>query len=178
MNSLTHKITRAHLKTIAVITMTLDHFGAIIIETLMNRTPGDQQLVMLYVLLRIIGRIAFPLYAYLLAEGITHTHNRIAYLLRIGAFALISEIPFDIGLSLSKVNLRNGHFFELSYQNVFFTLFLGFAVMCLIEHLYETCKPNHPLLQLCGLIAALIASYIGEFIHCDYGAEGVFAVYA
>ena len=95
------------LKCIALITMIIDHVGAILY-------PEAR-------VLRIIGRIAFPIYAFLVAEGFYHTKNVKKYMLRLLLFALVSEIPFDLALT--------GQILEFGHQNVFFTLFAGLLLM-------------------------------------------------
>jgi len=99
------------LKIIAVISMLTDHIGYVLF-------PGVMWL-------RIIGRLAFPIYCFLLVEGAVHTKNIGRYLLRLGAFALISEIPFDLAFKRSL--------FYPHYQNVFFTLFLGLAMIAVMD---------------------------------------------
>ena len=74
------KLTSNQLKLLALLTMTLDHIGV--------------QLLPQYPLLRIIGRLAFPLYAYMIAEGCTHTHNRRRYLLQMAGLALLCQIVY------------------------------------------------------------------------------------
>ena len=70
------------LKLIAVTAMILDHVGD-------NFFP-DQ------IWMRIIGRMALPIFAFCIAEGFSHTRDRRRYLYRMGLFALLSEIPFDL----------------------------------------------------------------------------------
>ena len=78
-----------------------------------------------YVLLRVAGGLAFPIFAFLLVEGFLHTRDRKRYLAKLCVFALISEIPFDLALF--------GTPFYRGYQNVFFTLAIGVAVMMGLE---------------------------------------------
>ena len=75
-------LTSFQLKCIAVVTMVIDHIGAILY-------PGD-------LIFRYIGRIAFPIFCFLLVEGFFHTHDRIQYMIRLGIFAILSEIPYDL----------------------------------------------------------------------------------
>ena len=67
---------------------------------------------------RVIGRIAFPLFVYLIAEGCHHTKSMEKYLLRLGIFAFISEVPFDLALQGGNIDFLNN-------TNIFYTLFLG-----------------------------------------------------
>lgn len=139
-------VTGSTLKLIAIITMLIDHTAATILaKTLMARGFGNldfsnQQAVMDFfsenatvyyanMIMRLIGRIAFPIFCFLLVEGFVHTHNKWKYALRLGIFALISEIPFDLAFE-SKV-------FDFSYQNVFFTLLIGLFVLMGFEQVRE-----------------------------------------
>src|SRR5690606_27382742 len=91
------------LKMIALTTMIIDHTGIVFF-------PDDMHL-------RIIGRIAFILYAFMLAEGAHYTRNIDKYIIRLFIWAIISEIPFDLAIH-SKI-------FDWSKQNIFFLLFLA-----------------------------------------------------
>ena len=105
------------LKRIACLSMLLDHIGASLLENGLFKQgafwPGDVQLDGV---LRLAGRLAFPIYCFLLVEGFLHTHDFKKYALRMLGFALISEWPFDWAF-FSGVYW--GH------QNVYFTLLLG-----------------------------------------------------
>lgn len=92
---------REFLKWIAIITMTIDHVGAVLYPELR--------------VLRFVGRIAFPLFAYLLVLGLENTRNVRNYLIRLFVFAAISQVPFFLALDYAP--------FEL--LNIFFTLGLG-----------------------------------------------------
>ena len=74
-------ISQEGLKILACLTMLLDHIGAVFVRGYT---------------LRIIGRIAFPIYCFLLVEGVLHTKNPRRYGLRLGIGLLLSEIPFDL----------------------------------------------------------------------------------
>lgn len=130
-----------HLKIIALAAMIVDYTGA----ALPVPAPAGP-------LMRSIGRIAFPLYAFFIAEGCRHTRSRERYLLRLGLLALASEIPFDLAFHNWGIDF-------LSSTNIFYTLFL--AVACI--HIYETLRAQPGELQPLGpacaaafLLAALL----------------------
>lgn len=108
-----------------------------------------------YFLMRCVGRLAFPLFAFLLLEGFEHTRSRRRYGRNLLMFALISELPWNL--------THGGHLYGLS-QNVFFTLFLGFLGLCAIEHYRDNLK--HQAIVLLGLFVASV------LLLCDYGCSG------
>lgn len=110
------------LKVIAMVTMLIDHGTAILV-------PGNSSF---YIIGRSIGRLAFPIFCFLLVEGFLHTSNVKKYLLRLGIFALISEIPFDLAF--------NHTLFELGHQNIFFTLLIGLLVLIGVRYVDEKHK--------------------------------------
>ena len=99
-----HGISGYWLKMIAVITMLIDHSAATILERILVQMPSwapvtvdnCEQWYRLDLLLRGIGRMAFPIYCFLLVEGFHYTHSRRKYAARMFVFALISEVPFDM----------------------------------------------------------------------------------
>lgn len=145
------------LKYIALFTMAIDHIGAVLL-------PGISPL---YEIFRGIGRLAFPLYCFLLVEGYFHTSNKRAYLTRLFLFALISEIPFD----LAFYHFPRAHSLSIlmSHQNVFFTLTAAFLAMWILDHYWFT---NRPI----GLFCALLLGFLAELGHFDYGLSGVVVV--
>ena len=108
-------ISSAVLKNIAVVTMLIDHIGAVIVTRLLIRNGlyeamanqeaytawmgQNGRMYGIYMAMRIIGRFAFPIYCFLLVEGFQKTHNVKKYLGRMFLFALISEVPFDLAFS-------------------------------------------------------------------------------
>lgn len=153
-------LNRTQLKTIAVITMTLDHIGAALIP----RTS------LLYPILRIIGRIAFPIFCFLLVEGFFYTKDRKKYIVRLLLFALIAEIPFDFGLYMTADTFT--YRFAFAHQNTLFTLSIGMITMTILEK-YKEKMPSYsmPALFLC-----LLALLLSEFLGTDYGMFGVFFI--
>lgn len=131
------------LKIIAIVLMTVDHIGAILF-------PG----VLAY---RIIGRLAFPIFAFLITEGYKHTRSVSRYLLRLAVCAVLFQIP--------------DWFFGIHYAlNIFATLFLG---LCAI-FIYDKIKDKSRVLSWIGVIAI---SIIAQCIGADYGAYGVFLIF-
>lgn len=133
------------LKIIGIVTMLCDHTGDVFIGH--------------FSFLNLIGRIAFPIFAFQIVQGYIHTHNVKKYALRLFAFACISQIPFMLFLSA---------FYDNYYLNIFFTLFLG--VICL----YGFDKIENRYLR--NLFAILICA-IGHFIQVDYGAYGIAIIF-
>ena len=118
------------LKMIAVCSMLIDHFGATVVERYIDANMlWDGNWYILYRTLRCIGRLAFPIYCFFIVEGFKYTRSRPKYAIRLLAFAFISEVPFDMAFQKS--------FFDMSYNNVFFTLFLGLLTIWAID---EVCK--------------------------------------
>lgn len=107
--------------------------------------------ISLRMLMHYIGRIAFPLFAFLITEGFTHTHDRKKYGINLLIFALISEIPWNLA-----------HTGELFYsrQNVFFTLLLGYLGLCALDYYKnDTKKTLIALSCLLGISLILRADY-------------------
>ena len=103
------------LKVIAMISMVIDHVALYLME----------QGTLLYETMRCIGRIAFPVFAFLIAEGFIHTRNRYRYFFTLLGFAVISEIPWYL------LNGADGT------HNVMFTLALGVATLMVLENLLQ-----------------------------------------
>lgn len=167
------------LKMIAMVTMLIDHIGAAIIETgilnLQNSADIDRiiqspQLMLWWQVdrvLRMIGRISFPIFCFLLVEGFLHTRNVKKYALRLLAFCLISEIPFDLAFW--------GQWFYLGYQNIFFTLFLGLLAMIGIKKISEKqWKPVLTVVAELGVVAVCCTAAV--MLKTDYSGFGVFFI--
>ena len=139
------------LKCIAMAAMVLDHVGAAFL-------PDATWL-------RCIGRLAFPIFAYFVAEGFAHTRNFRNYLLRMVLFALLAELPFDL--------LWSGTLWDPTQQNVLWTFVL--ALLCLWGIQWTAAK--HPEKESVGIIAAIALGYIvGTLLQVDYRGYGVVLV--
>lgn len=154
-------LTGSDLKWIAIITMVIDHMGAVILEPAISNGVVASQLSSLNMILRLIGRLSFPIFAFLLVEGYIHTRNVKKYILQMGLFALISEIPFDLA--------NQGVLFNPSYQNIFFTLFIGLLTITLFNRFQEKSYLRW-LLLIGGMLAASI-------LKTDYSAIGILIIF-
>ena len=162
------------LKLIAFFLMLCDHVGYMLIEngvlygqnpvywTMALQTAEGQHWYLAARILRFIGRISFPLFAYMIVEGFLHTRNVRNYALRLLIFAILSEVPFDLACQ--------GVIWYPEYQNVMFTLFLGVPTMALMERVRK-----HPLLQI---VMAALGCAAGYLLRSDYGAAGVLLIAA
>ena len=133
------------LKWIAIITMLIDHIGAVLFPYELGY--------------RIIGRIAFPIFCFLIVEGFSHTRDVRRYMVRLGIFALISELPYDLAF--------HGEMVYAEGQNVFFTLFLGVLMM----YMMSLCSAV-PLKAMAAVSIAVLA----EVLSTDYSARGILLI--
>ncbi len=136
------------LKIIAVCSMTIDHIGLYLI-------PAHSWL---YLVMRIIGRMAYPLFAFFIAQGFMHTHNRMHYFLRLLVYALIIE-----GL-IAFYGIIDGafHFLEM---NVIWPLVFGLFALCMLDQ-------KQWFIRL--LVIPLV--FLAEYAYIPYGAYGVLLI--
>lgn len=147
------------LKIIAIMSMLIDHIALFILKNYDSFiTPlffiGTKEITIFFIL-RSIGRIAFPIFAYLIVEGFIHTHDRIKYGMNLLLFAILSEIPY---------NLIHSGTWHYPIQNVIFTLFLGYLSICALEYFNHDRKKL--ILTLLGLLLVSIV------FKADYGCSG------
>lgn len=138
------------LKGIAAALMLTDHVGAI----LLPEVP----------VLRCVGRLAFPIFAFFIAEGYAHTRDFGRYFRRLAFLAVVSEIPF---------NLENGAVFDPARQNVLFTFCLALLTLRGLEALGR--ERGFGRWAGCGLVLAA-GFAAGELLRTDYGGWGVVTV--
>lgn len=131
------------LKCIAVVTMIIDHIGAYFFP--------------LQLWMRYVGRLAFPIYCFLIAEGYVHTRDVKKYMGRLFVVALLSEVPFDL--------LWYGTCFYAPHQNIFFTLLSGLFCICAIDRLNAYWQK--------GLFLAAAGLLMHFVVRSDYGILGV-----
>jgi len=153
------------LKILAVFCMLTDHVACYLLadQAILNDPlfrVGETSVTILY-LLRTVGRLAFPLYCFLLTEGFVYTSNRKKYGISLAVFALLSELPW---------NFVHSGVWLYETQNVFFTLLLGYLALCLIE------VPKKQIVwEVLGFLLIFSVSYVLE---ADYGYLGVAVIIA
>ncbi len=141
------------LRLIAVIFMILDHTRVAVV---------DGNMWMNY-----LGRMAFPIFAFQIAEGFVHTSNLKKYVFRLLVFAVISEVPFNVFCS--------SELFFPQYQNVLFTFLLSIGALKLLEMVKK--EPTLPRMAGVGIGVTLIV-FLAEVLKLDYGGAGVVIVVA
>ena len=155
------------LKRIACLSMLIDHIGASCIEATYGvayRTPP--QILQLDRVLRLIGRLAFPIFCFLLVEGFLHTHDVKKYIGRLFLFGLLSEVPFDMAFFKTPFHWGN--------QNVYWTLALGVLAMAGLKH-FE--KPDGSA-SWKGLLCAAGCTLAALLACTDYDGIGVLIICA
>lgn len=125
--------------------MIIDHYGAIF--------HSDIDLY------RIIGRLAFPIYCFLLVEGYFHTKDVKKYAKRLFIFALVSEIPFDFAF-YNKI--------EFMHQNVFFTLFIGLITMYFLDNKEEKYNFSRRAILITSVLSSILLFVDYNFIGIIY----------
>ena len=162
-------INGAMLKYIAVITMVIDHFAAIVVIKMFG-IVNIENLHLYYTIMRRIGRIAFPIFCFLLIEGLLKTRNRLKYIFNLLIFAIISEIPFNLAF--------RGKWMDLTYQNVFFTLLISAIVVVGIMKIEGILMPKgyYVLVGIISLVLAVSGHYLALFMKTDYDSIGVIVV--
>lgn len=146
------EITSMVLHFLAMALMLCDHLWATVV-------PGNEWLTC-------IGRLAFPIFAFMIVEGYTHTRDLKKYILRLFVFALISEIPFNL--------MVGSNVFYYPHQNVLWTFLCGILLIHLNEKAKQSGKVVLRILALTGSLAVGFA--VGVFGLVDYLHAGIFTV--
>lgn len=133
------------LKCIAVSAMLLDHIGAFLYPS--------------QLWLRYIGRLAFPIYCFLIVEGYFHTRDVKKYMGRLLVFALLSELPFDLAAA--------GRLVDGTHQNVFFTLALGLACVAVVDTAKKRWQKG---------IGFVVFALLALLLRADYGIGGLLMI--
>ena len=149
------------LKMIAIITMCTDHLGNAIFKNIS--------------VMNLIGRISFPIFAFQISEGYSHTKSLKKYFSRLILFALISQVPFMLFLSVYS---------EAFYLNIFFTLALGLVSIFIYDKivdtrfaLYKNEKINSIFKKSFGIFIVVLLGIISEVCKFDYGFFGIAIIF-
>lgn len=148
----------AALKWLAILTMLVDHIGGAFLRFL-NTTKFSS----LYTTSRLIGRLAFPIFAFLMIQGYQNTSNRKKYVFKLLVFALLSEIPFDLAFY--------DQVFYFGHQNIFFTLAIGMIGFTFYEKFEQENKAVYQ------IITAVASGILAEFMMTDYGLYGIVFIF-
>ena len=150
------------LKLIAIITMTIDHIGVVFGMPFYN-------------FLRAVGRLSFPIFAFLLTEGYVHTRSFGKYFLRLLVLAIISEVIYDY--------VFFGSFIYRGANNIFFTLALGLLTLFLLDKSKGLIKKYFKdkvdlfiILPITYLLIIVIMGLMGEFLNFSYGMLGILVI--
>lgn len=139
-------LTSFDLKIMALVSMIIDHLGYMFFPEIVG--------------FRIIGRMAFILYAFLLVEGCHYTSNRSNYIHKLAIWAILSELPYDLAI--------HHEIFYFNAQNIFFTLLIGVVGI----HFFQKHYP-----VLLKLFIAGTGIFVGYWIKTDYSWYGVMTIY-
>lgn len=153
-------VSQEGLKLTASLTMLIDHIGAVIVYSLYLSAWNARDYIQtnrmaeLYQTMRIIGRIAFPIYCFLLVEGFHHTRNVRKYITRLAIGMLLSEIPFDLCIS---------GYIDWTSSSVMVTLLLGCLMMLCMKQVNGIWK------------AAMAVPFVllAELLGTDYAGHGI-----
>ena len=146
------------LKIIAMISMAFDHVGDVFFPDI--------------IWLRMVGRLAMPIFAFCIAEGYIHTRNRNKYLLRMGIFALVSEVPFDLAFE-GNINL--------SHQNIMLSFFISIAALMLFDLIRgpkSEIKGRYSVWRtMLGVLAVIAMAVVAMLVKADYTMFAVASVF-
>ncbi len=162
------------LKILAIICMTIDHAGLCFglrydepyyfLSGLMSKDT--------YTTFRTIGRIAFPIFCYLIVEGLYYTKNVINYIIRLFVFALLSQIPFSLMTEKAPFAFNQN-------LNVYFTLSLGLITIAAIDYAKKSCKEgiiNKPILLLISAVIIICTTSFADTLGTDYSGYGILII--
>lgn len=161
------------IRYIAIITMFIDHLGKVLYSTGCLNETG-------IFLTKAIGRIAFPLFAFMLVESFFFTENRLKHLKQIGFLFLLSELPFD----LVACSIQDFEETALSIQNTILTLMLGWLYMMIVnrdwKHIFQKWYKSEKLCTFLGKTIGIsftgIFCVIAMLLNSDYSWRGILLI--
>ena len=156
------------LKIIALISMIIDHFGMTVVYMLVKN--GNRQYLDLYYGLRYVGRMAFPIYLFMLSESFMYTRSRLKYIRNLAIFAIISEPFFNYAAG-------HGSWIYAKHQNTFFTLLIGAVGLVIFEYIESHTIYDYTLRYVLWSISGLLLTLLSYFLRTDYKGSGVLALF-
>lgn len=158
-------MTQFALKMIALLFMLMDHMVKVIWPAgSLSPIFGIEGELLIRSTMLILGRAAFPMFAWFIAEGCRKTSNLRQYCLRLLLLGLVSEVPFQLCFYGAY---RTG--FQLGFHNVLFTMFLAVAAVYIGQHM-ERFGLHRAVARIIPSVAAVA---LGWILHTDYNAWGV-----
>lgn len=155
------------LKMMAAFAMLADHTAFLFLgEMTMEIETVPEKYRYLYLAMRGFGRIAFPIFAFLLTQGFIYTRSLLRYGLRLGIFAVLAEPCFDF--------MVFGRLWDMQMQNVMITLLLGLILLELTERLGESAGDRSRMILQLGVI--LLFSIAAWLLQTDYSYIGVMLI--
>ena len=139
------------LKIIATITMLIDHIGVILLPQI--------------TLFRVIGRISFPIFAFMIAEGCAHTKNKLRYFLSVFLLGIGCQLVLYIAKGPEKLNVLIS--FSISMLGIYALQYMKNKVFCDKIHLTKKCFS-----VLVFVFAIIGIYYLNKFLRIDYGFFG------
>ena len=134
------------LKLVALISMLIDHSGYVLFGQ--------------FSFFNYIGRLSFPIFAFGISEGYLHTKDLKKYFIRLGLFAIISQLPYYLFISSITTDTVG--------LNIFFTLFLGLLSITF----YNKCQN-----KFIGLLSVILLAVLAHFIKCEYYWYGILLIF-
>lgn len=161
MSVLKPRIDMFSLKIIALITMLIDHMAVALLDD-----TG-----IFCEVLRYIGRLSMPIFVFALVEGYGYARNHIKTLSLLFLFGVISEIPFDM--------VRTNTLIDWTGQNAFFSLFIGYAMMMLLDWIRANEKIDNDYVKNILIVAVIVlAASLSILMRTDYSAYEILAIAA
>ncbi|MDO5444258.1 MAG: TraX family protein [Eubacteriales bacterium] len=161
-------LSSAGLRNIAEISMLIDHTAQTLYMTYL-RSSGIEDCYTdpLFSAMIFIGRLAFPIFAFLLAEGAHHSRDRMKYACRLAVLSLVSIIPFRLAFSSQGV----------PSSNVFFTLLAGLLTIMVTEKIRDQFNSHSEfLIRFLQAFAVICICTICLAINSDYDLFGVLLI--
>jgi hypothetical protein len=146
-------VSSATLHIIAMASMLLDHSVKAFVKT--------------DTIFAVLGRLAFPIFAFMVVEGFLHTRSYGKYVLRMFIFAVISEVPYDL--------MKSQSLFDRYDQNVMVTFLIALLLLKVIDLVKS--KGKIWAYVLVSVAVSIVGLFLGFWINGDYGGFGILTVF-